>query len=65
MAKNEAASGIRVLYIAYIEGILNTFMSDTKSLDMWYSAKFVQIMVMWSKWHRPGGHRVYGAVIVH
>ena len=21
-------------------------------------------MVLWSKWHRPGGHRVYEAVIV-
>ena len=21
-------------------------------------------MVQWSKWHRPGGHRVYEAVIV-
>ena len=34
VAENEAASGIRVLYIAYIEGMLNTFMSDTKSLDI-------------------------------
>ena len=31
---------------------------------MWYSTKFVQIMVLWSKWHRPGGHRVYEAFIV-
>ena len=31
---------------------------------MWYSAKFVQIMSLWSEWHLPGGHRVYKAVIV-
>ena len=29
------------------------------SITNWYSTKFVQIMVPWSKWHRPGGHRVY------
>ena len=31
---------------------------------MWCSTKFVQIMALWSEWHRPGGHRVYEAVIV-
>ena len=34
VAENEAASGIKVLYIAYIENIINTFLSDTKSLDI-------------------------------
>ena len=32
--------------------------------DTWYSTKFVQIMALWSEWHRPGGHRDYEAVIV-
>ena len=33
--------------------------------DICYTTKFVQIIDLWSKWHRPGGHRVYDAVIVH
>ena len=35
-----------------------------ESITKLYSTKFVQIMALWSKWHRPGGHRVYEAVIV-
>ena len=38
MAEKEAASGIKVLYLAYIENILNTFLSDTKRLGIRYVA---------------------------
>ena len=66
MSENEAALGINVLYIAYIENILKHILSDIKRLDICYVeyTKFVQIMVLWSKWHRSGDHRVYEAVIV-
>ena len=65
MAENEAASGINdSLYREYIKThscqILKCLIC---SITKWYSIKFVQIMVLWSKWHRPGGHRVYEAVI--
>ena len=71
MAENEAVSGIKVIYIAYIENILKYILVIYSKacyliccITKWYSTKFVQIMVLWSKWHRPGGHRVYEAVIV-
>ena len=73
VAENEAASGINVLYIVYIieysiyrEHIKTHSCHILKGwiFDMWYSTKFVQIMALWSEWHRPGGHRVYEAVIV-
>ena len=70
MAENKAASWISVLYIAFIENILKHILVRYKkagylicSITKWYSTKFVQIMVLCSKWYRPGGHRVYEAVI--
>ena len=34
VAENEAASGIKVIFLAYIENLLKTFMSSTKRLDI-------------------------------
>ena len=68
--ENEAASGIKVLHCLYREHIKTHSCQILKCLILiccitkWYSTKFVQMMVLWSKWHRPGGHRVYEAVIV-
>ena len=66
MAQNEAALGINVLYIAYKERehIITHSCQILKGLIFEYSNKFIQIMVLWSKWHCPGGHRVHEAVII-
>ena len=69
MAENETTSGIKVIYNLYNEHVKTHFCQILKglifdSITKSYSTKFVQIMALWSKWHRPGGHRDYEAGIV-
>ena len=71
MADNEAASGINVLYIAYIENKLKSILVRCqKGLIFYIKHQQVVLYQVCSnygsvvKWHRPGGHRIYEAVIV-